>query len=91
MHTETLAVVYAYTAIGVGIMLALASFASALGWGLIGSKYIEGLARQPELRTLLAGQVMIMGGLMESFPMIALGISMWFVLANPFVSALTRS
>jgi F-type H+-transporting ATPase subunit c len=27
------------------------------------------------------------GGLMEAFPMIVLGLSMWFVTANPFVSA----
>jgi len=27
------------------------------------------------------------GGLMEAFPMIVLGMAMWFVFANPFASA----
>jgi len=27
------------------------------------------------------------GGLMEAFPMIVLGIAMWFVFANPFIGA----
>jgi F-type H+-transporting ATPase subunit c len=26
------------------------------------------------------------GGLMEAFPMIALGIAMWFTFANPFIA-----
>jgi F-type H+-transporting ATPase subunit c len=27
------------------------------------------------------------GGLMEAFPFIVLGVSMWFIFANPFLSA----
>jgi F-type H+-transporting ATPase subunit c len=83
-----LAQVYSSTVIGVGIVLAAAGFASALGWGMICSKYLEGIARQPELRAQLVGQMLFTGGLMEAFPMIVLGISMWFTTANPFVGSL---
>lgn len=75
------------TAIGVGIILAAAGLGSALGWGLICSKFIEGIARQPEMRAQLTGQMLFTGGLMEAFPMIVLGISMWFIFANPFIGA----
>lgn len=88
MDAATLATVYGLTAVGVGIILAAAGLGSALGWGLICSKYIEGIARQPEMRPQLMGQMLFTGGLMEAFPMIVLGISMWFVFANPFVGAL---
>jgi len=75
------------TAIAVGIILAAAGLGSALGWGLICSKFIEGIARQPEMRAQLTGQMLFTGGLMEAFPMIVLGISMWFIFANPFLGA----
>ncbi len=79
--------VASFTAIGVGIILAAAGLGSALGWGLICSKYIEGIARQPEMRPQLMGQMLFTGGLMEAFPMIVLGMSMWFIFANPFIPA----
>lgn len=88
MDASVLATIYASTAIGVGIILAAAGLGSALGWGMICSKYLEGIARQPEMRPQLMGQMLFTGGLMEAFPMIVLGMAMWFVFANPFVGAL---
>ncbi|ADJ29851.1 F0F1 ATP synthase subunit C [Nitrosococcus watsonii] len=87
MDPELLVSIYASTAISVGIILAAAGLGSALGWGLICSKYLEGIARQPEMRPQLMGQMLFTGGLMEAFPMIVLGMSMWFIFANPFTGA----
>jgi F-type H+-transporting ATPase subunit c len=87
MNPDSIALIYSYTAMGVGIILAAAGLGSALGWGLICSKYIEGIARQPEMRPQLMGQMLFTGGLMEAFPMIVLGIAMWFIFANPFMGA----
>lgn len=91
MSPELIISIYSSTAIGVGIILAAAGVGSALGWGMICSKYIEGIARQPEMRPQLMGQMLFTGGLMEAFPMIVLGISMWFIFANPFLSAAKAS
>ena len=88
---EAMAMVYGYTAIAVGIILAAAGLGSALGWGLICSKFLEGIARQPEMRPQLMGQMLFTGGLMEAFPMIVLGMAMWFVFANPFAAAVQAS
>ena len=55
MSPSDVASIYASTAIVVGIILALAGLGSALGWGLICGKYIDGIARQPELRPQLLG------------------------------------
>lgn len=87
MSPEVVATIYGFTAVGVGVILAAAGLGSALGWGMICSKYIEGIARQPELRAQLMGQMLFTGGLMEAFPMIVLGMAMWFVFANPFIGA----
>lgn len=87
MTPESIAMIYAYTAVGVGIILAAAGLGSALGWGLICSKYMEGVARQPEMMPTLRVQMFITAGLMESFPFIVLAFAMWFVFANPFFEA----
>ncbi len=83
----SISAIYGYTAIATGIVLAAAGFGSALGWAMICSKYLEGISRQPEMKAQLMGQMLFTGGLMEAFPMIVLGLSMWFVTANPFIGA----
>jgi F-type H+-transporting ATPase subunit c len=79
--------IYSYTAVGVGVILAAAGLGSALGWGLICAKYMEGIARQPEMMPTLRVQMFITAGLMESFPFIVLAFAMYFTFANPFVGA----
>lgn len=80
-----IAEIVAATAIGVGLMFAAAGLGSAIGWGLITSKALEGIARQPEMRPQIMVNMFIFAGLMESFPFILFGIAMWFLFANPFV------
>lgn len=87
MGPAEVASIYSSTVVSVGIILAAAGLGSALGWGLIAQKFIEGITRQPEMRPQLMGQFLFTGGLMEAFPMIILGLSMWFIFANPFVGA----
>ena len=83
--------VNAAIAIGVGVILAAAGLGSAIGWGLICSKTLEGIARQPEMRPALMTNMFIFAGLMESFPFIILAFAMWFLFANPFVGAMTAA
>lgn len=87
MTPDSLGMIYSFTAVGAAIIIAAAGLGSALGWGMICSRFIEGISRQPELRSQLTGQMLFTGGLMEAFPMIVLGIAMWFILANPFIDA----
>ena len=79
--------IYSFTAVGVGVILAGAGLGSALGWGLICARYMEGIARQPEMLPVLRINMFITGGLMESFPFIVLAFAMYFTFANPFVGA----
>lgn len=83
--------IYYATILAVGIILALAALGSAIGWGLIAAKTLEGMARQPDLRPMLLTNTFLFGGLMESFPFIVLALSMWFIFANPFVSSLAAA
>lgn len=91
MHSDPnfVAEIVAATAVAVGLMLAAAGLGSAIGWGLITSKALEGIARQPEMRPQLMVNMFIFAGLMESFPFILFGVAMWFLFANPFVGTLS--
>ena len=88
LTAEIVGQVYAYTSVGVEVILAAAGLGSAIGWGLICAKTLEGIARQPEMRPALMTNMFIFAGLMESFPFIILAFAMWFLFANPFVGAL---
>ncbi len=83
----TISSIYSYTALGVGLVLAAAGLGSALGWGMICAKFMEGITRQPEMLPVLRIQMFITAGLMESFPFIIVAFAMYFTFANPFVGA----
>lgn len=67
---------YAYLA--AGIVFGLGAFGAGLGNGLIFSKTIEGISRQPELRGSLTATAFIGVGLVEAMPIISLVLAfMW--------------
>lgn len=74
------------TVIGVAIMLGLAALATAIGFGMLGGKFLEGVARQPETAPMLQTKMFIVAGLLDAIPMIAVGIALFFTFANPFVA-----
>jgi len=58
-------IIIAATAISIGLILGAAGLGSAIGWGLITAKALEGIARQPEMRPQLLFNMFIFAGLME--------------------------
>ena len=80
--------IYAMTVLGVTLILAIGAGGTAVGFGLLGGKFVEGVARQPELAGLLLVRMFIVAGLLDAVTMIGIGIGMWFTFANPFAAAL---
>jgi F-type H+-transporting ATPase subunit c len=81
-------IILAYTSLGVLIVLGMGAFGTAIGFGLLGGKFLEGSARQPELAPMLQGKMFLVAGLIDAVTMIGIGIGMWFTLANPFLAYL---
>jgi F-type H+-transporting ATPase subunit c len=52
-----------------------------VGIGVLGGRFLEGAARQPELVPLLRTQFFIVIGLVDAIPMIAVGLSMYIMFA----------
>ena len=75
------------TAIAVGIVLGLGAMGTAIGFGLLGGKFLEGAARQPEMVPMLQVKMFIVAGLLDAVTMIGVGLELFFTFANPFLSA----
>ena len=82
------ATILAYTSLGVLLVLGMGAFGTAIGFGVLGGKFLEGSARQPELAPMLQGKMFLVAGLIDAVTMIGIGIGMWFTLANPFLAYL---
>ncbi|MEC9341075.1 MAG: F0F1 ATP synthase subunit C [Pseudomonadota bacterium] len=76
------------TAIAVGIILGLGAAGTALGFGLLGGRFLESAARQPELIPELQTKMFIVAGLLDAVTMIAIGFAALLMFANPFVATL---
>ena len=57
------------------LMMGLGALGAAIGIGNLGGKYMEGIARQPELIPMLRTQMFIVLGLVDAVPMISVGIA----------------
>ncbi|MGP1946701.1 MAG: F0F1 ATP synthase subunit C, partial [Arsenophonus sp. ER-LPS3-MAG3] len=57
--------------IAAAIIVGLAAIGAAIGIGILGGKFLEGAARQPELIPLLRTQFFIVMGLIDAIPMIS--------------------
>ena len=63
------------------IVMGLGAIGAAVGVGILGSKFLEGAARQPELIPMLRTQFFIMMGLVDAVPMIAVGVGLYALFA----------
>jgi F-type H+-transporting ATPase subunit c len=63
------------------ILMGLGALGASVGIGILGAKFLEGGARQPELIPVLRTQMFTVAGLIDAVPMIAVGISMYILFA----------
>ena len=73
------------TAIAASILIGMGALGTAIGFGLLGGRFLEGAARQPEMANMLQVKFFIVAGLLDAVPMIGVGIALFFVFANPFI------
>lgn len=83
--------ILAFTALGVLLILGMGAFGTAIGFGVLGGKFLEGAARQPELVGMLQVKMFLVAGLIDAVTMIGIGIGMWFTFANPYIQVLKAS
>lgn len=71
-------------AIACGLIVGLGALGAALSIGILGSKYLESSARQPELMNALQVKLFLIAGLIDAVFLIGVAIALLFAFANPF-------
>jgi F-type H+-transporting ATPase subunit c len=62
-------------------MIGLGALGTAIGFGLLGGRLLEGTARQPELGPMLQGKMFLIAGLLDAVPMIGVGLGLYLMFA----------
>ena len=83
---QLIALVQAYTGVGIGLMVGLGALGACVGVGIMCSRFLEGAARQPEMIPALQAKVFLLLGLIDASFIIGLGIAMFFAFANPLAT-----
>ncbi len=87
-NVEYLAMIQAYTGIGIGLMIGLGAAGACIGVGIMCSRFLEGAARQPEMIPTLQGKVFLLLGLTDASFIIAVGLAMLFAFGNPLLAVI---
>ena len=84
-HAALVAQVLSNTVLAVGLLIGLGALGTAIGFALLGGKFLEGAARQPELTPTLQTKMFIVAGLLEAVPIIGVAIALLLLFSNPFI------
>ena len=57
---QLIAMIQAYTGVGIGLMIGLGALGACVGVGIMCSRFLEGAARQPELMPQLQAKVFLL-------------------------------
>ena len=85
---QFLALILAHTAVGIGLIIGLGANGACIGIGIMGSKFLESAARQPELVPMLQGRMFLLAGLIDAAFLIGVALAMYFAVANPLLASL---
>ena len=84
--------VQGFSVLAAGLLISLAALGTGIGFGLLGGKFLEGVARQPELGPMLMVRMFIVAGLLDAFAAISIvmGLLLFFA-TNPFLNAILNA
>jgi F-type H+-transporting ATPase subunit c len=85
---QVVASVQGLTSVAAALLIGLSALGTAVGFGVLGGKFLEGVARQPELTGMLMGRMFLMAALVDAFAAIGIAMGLYLIFAkNPFLSA----
>ncbi|HSN39666.1 MAG TPA: F0F1 ATP synthase subunit C [Burkholderiales bacterium] len=77
--------------IAVAILIGAGALGTAIGFGILGGRFLEGSARQPEMMPTLQVKMFIVAGLLDAVAMIGVGIALYLLFANPFIALVQKA
>jgi F-type H+-transporting ATPase subunit c len=85
---QFLADIQGFTAIAIGLIIGLGAVGACIGIGIMGSKFLEAAARQPELMPQLQVRMFLLAGLIDAAFLIGVALAFFFAFANPLLSVI---
>ena len=73
---------FGYIAIACGLIISVGALGACIGISLMGGKYLEAAARQPEMMKELQVSMFILAGLIDAAFIIGTGIAVWFAIST---------
>ncbi|EKE00556.1 MAG: ATP synthase F0, C subunit [uncultured bacterium] len=84
--------VQSVTIIAAAALIALAALATAFSFGMLGGKFLESIARQPELAPMLTMRMFMVAGLVDAFAAISVATGLLLVFGgNPFLAEIIKA
>jgi F-type H+-transporting ATPase subunit c len=83
---QLIAMIQAYTGVGIGLIIGLGAAGACIGVGIMCSRFLEGAARQPEMIPTLQAKVFLLLGLIDASFIIGVGLAMLFAFGNPLLA-----
>nr|WP_136250711.1 F0F1 ATP synthase subunit C [Ningiella ruwaisensis] len=65
--------------IAIALIIGMGALGTAIGFGIMGGKFLESSARQPELAPQLQVKMFILAGLIDAIAMIGVGIALYIL------------
>ena len=75
------------TALAAALIIGMGALGTAIGFAILGGKFLESSARQPEMIPVLQTKLFIIAGLLDAVSMIGVGVALLYTFNNPFLSA----
>ena len=82
---DAIPLIQSHTAVGVVLMIGLGAAGACIGIGIMGSRFLEASARQPELTPMLQKSMFLLVGLIDAAFLIGVGLALYFATANPLL------
>ncbi|MCC7006489.1 MAG: F0F1 ATP synthase subunit C [Ottowia sp.] len=77
-----------FTAIAIGLIIGLGAIGACLGIAMMGGKYIDACARQPELMGPLQVKMFVLAGLIDAAFLIGTAVALMLAFANPLLAVI---
>ena len=74
----------AFVALACAFIIGLGAIGACIGIAIMGGKYLEASASQPDLMNALQTKMFLLAGLIDAAFLIGVGIAMMFAFASPF-------
>lgn len=82
--------VLSISVLSAAILIGICAIGTAIAFAMLGGKFLEGAARQPEMVPVLQVKMFIVAGLIDAISMVGLAVGFVLLFANPIADRMEQ-